>query len=249
MSVPSNTVRKSNPIIPCTQSIYEFDTTQRAPLGTRLEMSDRVFYYGFVPTSAPAGQLLCATQPVASAQSGLLKMAAASLGAKSLTMTNSANVTANFYAEGWWGVSTGTNGGETYRVRSNAAGTTGAALTLYDGLNTAITSGTNFFLLANEYANCLIGSQGLSFAVGVPLVNITASSYAWLQSWGPAAPSHVAATPAAAVLHLGTTGGITTTFDATTGGGIMAVAFQIGKNIGLAATAGQNNPVYLTIKP
>lgn len=249
MSVPSNTVRRTNPVIPVPQSIYEFSTTQQAPLGTRLEMSDRVFYYGFAAASVPAGAMLCATQPVASAQSGLLKIAATSAGIKVLTMTNSASVAANFYAEGWFGVSTGTNGGETYRVRSNVVGTTGASLTIYDGLNTAITSGTNFFLLPNDYANCVVGSQGLGFAVGVPLVNITASSYFWAQSWGPAAPSHVAATPAAGVIHLGTTGGVVTTFDLTTNGGIAAVAFQIGKNIGLAATAGQNNPVYLTIKP
>lgn len=249
MSVPSNTVRKSNPVIPCSQSIYEFDTTQRAPLGTRLEMSDRVFYYGFAAASVPVGAVLCATQPVASAQSGLLKMAATSAGIKLLTMTNSANVIANLYAEGWWGVSTGTNGGETYRIRSNAAGSTGVALTLYDGLNTAITSGTNFFLLRNEYAACEVGSAGLGYVVGVPVCNVTASSYFWMQTWGPAAPNHVAATPAAAVLHLGTTGGIGTTFDATTNGGVAGVAFQIGKNIGLAATAGQMNPVYLTIKP
>jgi hypothetical protein len=249
MSVPNNTVRKANQVIPTPQSIYEPQTTQQAPLGTKLELDDRVYYYAFSTASLSAGTLVCSPAPVASAQSGILAMATGAVGLKVLTMTNSASVAANAYAEGYFGVSTGTNGGEMYRVRSNALGTTGATLTIYDGLNTAITSGTNFFLIPNQYNNVKIGSQALDYAVGVVPVICSSSSYFWLQTWGPAAPSHVAATPANGVLVVGTTGGVVTTFDATTNGGIAAVALPIGKNIGLAATAGQQNPVFLQIRP
>lgn len=248
MSIPSNTVRKANQVLPVPQSIYESNLTQQAPLGTKLELDDRVYYYAFCTASLTGGAVVVCATAVTSAQSGLLAMAAGSLSAKALTMTNSASVAVNFYAEGWFGVSTGTNGGEMYRVRANAVGSTGAALTLYDGLNTAITSGTNFFLLQNQYNGVKVGSQALDCAAGVVPCAITASGYFWLQTWGPCAPTHVSATPAAGALVLGTTGSVVVTADATTNGGIAAVAFPIGKNIGLAATAGQANPVFLTIR-
>lgn len=250
MGVPSNNVFINDPIIPIDQSIYEPDaTTQRAPLGTRLRLADRVYYYAVASASVAAGTLVCSTAPVASHQSGLMAMAAASAGAKLLSGTSSAAVVANFYAEGYFGVATGTNGGEMYRIKSNAAGSTGFAITLYDGLNTAITSGTTFWLKANDFRNTFVGSQNISVPLGVAPVNVTSGANYWLQTWGPCNPSHVAATPAAGVLHLGTTGGIVTTFDATTQGGIATVAYQIGKNYTLAATAGQNNPVFLSILP
>lgn len=248
-SVPSNEVLVNDPIIPVPQSIYEPDTTQRAPLGTRLRMSDRTYYYAVASASLAGGTVVCAAPPVASHQSGLMAMAAASVGAKALTGTSSAAVAANFYAEGFFGVASGTNIGEMYRIKSNAAGSTGFSITLYDGLNTAITSGTAFWLMPNQFSNVFVGSQAIHCAVGVAPVNVTSGAYFWLQTFGVANPFHVAATPANGVLVLGTTGGVVVTADATTGGGISAVAYPIGKNSTLAATAGQANPVFLSILP
>lgn len=249
MSLPTNQVLVDDPIIPIDQSIYEPSTAQKAPLGTKLRLAGRVYHYGFVGASVPGGAVLCSTSPTASHQSGIFAVAATSAGSKIISGTSSAAVAANLYAEGYFGVATGTNIGEMYRIISQASGSAAMAITLYDRLNTAVTSGTGFFLVQNEYNNLVVGSQALSLAVGIAPVNVTSGAYAWLQTWGVAAPSHVAATPAAGVLHLGTTGGVVTTFDATTNGGIAGVAFQLGKNFNLAATAGQANPVYLTIKP
>lgn len=250
MSVPTNQVLVNDPIIPVPQSIYEPDaTTQRAPLGTRLRIADRSYYYAVASASVAGGTLLCSTNPIASHQSGIFAVAAASVGAKAITGTSSAAVTVNLYAEGYFGVASGTNVGEMYRIKSNAAGSTGFSITLYDGLNTAITSGTAFWIMQNQFQNALVGSQAIGTPIGVAPVNVTSGAYFWLQTWGYSNPTHVAATPASAVLHLGTTGGVVTTFDATTNGGIAGVAFQIGKNLNLAATAGQANPVFLTILP
>lgn len=247
MSIPTNVVSVNDPVIPIDQSIYEPNTTQMAPLGTRLRLADRVYYYAQASASVAGGTVLCAAAPVASAQSGIFLLAATSAGAKVLSGTSSAAVTANFYAEGNVGASTGAAAGEMYRIKTNVAGSTGFSITLYDGLNTTITSGAAFWLMQNPYKNVFVGSQNLSTPLGISPVAVTSGAYFWLQTWGPANPSHVAATPAAGVLHLGTTGGVVTTFDATTNGGLATVAYQIGKNSQLAATAGQNNPVFLTI--
>lgn len=250
MSVPTNAVGVNDPIIPIDQSVYEPDaTTQRAPLGTRLKVSDRVYFYAQASASVAGGAVLCAAAPTASHQSGIFAVAVASAGVKVLSGTSSAAVVANFYAEGYFGEALGAGAGELYRIAKNAAGSTGFSITLYDNLNTTITSGTGFWLMPNSYKNVFVGSQALGVPIGVAPVAVTSGAYFWLQTWGPANPSHVAATPAAAVLHLGTTGGVVSTFDATTNGGIAAVAYQIGKNSQLAATAGQSNPVWLSIQP
>ena len=86
-------------------------------------------------------------------------------------------------------------------------------------------------------------------AVGVAPINVTTGNYFWLQTWGPAAVQHAAATPAAAGVKLGTLGGVVAAFDATTNAGTAAVTQLIGKNFHLAATATQCNPIMLTVIP
>lgn len=249
MSNPSNLSSKLDPVIAVNQNIKEVSTTQQAPLGTRIRVGERTFHYAQASASVSGGTVVCSLGPVASHQSGILAIAAASVDQTVLSGTSSASVAANYYAEGYFGVATGTNIGEMYRIKSNAAGSTGFAITLYDGLVTAITSGTGFYLTPNPFTNVFVGSQALDMAIGVAPVNVTSGGYAWFQTWGPCGVKHVAATPANGVLVLGTTGGVAVTADATTGGGLSAVALPIGKNSRLAATAGQANPVFLTILP
>lgn len=248
MGVPSN-LNNWQPTIAVDQSIYEPDTTQRCPLGTRIVVGDRIFYYAQASASVAGGAVLCSTLPTLSHQSGIFAVAATSAGAKVISGTSSAAVAANLYAEGYFGAAAGAAIGEMYRIKQQSSGSAAMAITLYDGLNTTITSGANFWITQNPFKNVWVGSQNLDLPMGIAPVAVTSGAYFWLQTWGPANPSHVAATPAGGVLHLGTTGGVVTTFDATTNGGLAAVAYQIGKNTRQAATAGQANPVFLTVLP
>ena len=102
MSVPSNIVSIMDPVIPVNQSIYETSTTQKTKLGARLAVGDRVYRYAVLGASAnvTAGDLLCATQPVASHQSGLCTVAAATTGAAKLTVTVGVAATLNQYEIG-----------------------------------------------------------------------------------------------------------------------------------------------------
>lgn len=257
MSSPSNEVLVNEPWIPVRQDLMDGQgaaaggsalTTQNAPLGTRLRLSDRTYYYALASASLAGGTVVCAPEPTASHQSGILAVAATSAGAKVISCTSSAAVLGNYYAEGFFGVASGTNGGELYRIKGNAAGSTGFQVTLYDGLNTTITSGTAFWLAPNMFSNVFVGSQALDMPVGVTPTNVTSGGYFWLQTWGAANPEHVAATPAGGAIALGTTGGVVAAFNGGTTGP-NGYATIIGKNTYLAATAGQNNPVFLTILP
>lgn len=249
MSNPTNQVLLDDPIIPIDQSIYEPSTTQKAPLGTRLRLAGRVYVYAQASASVAGGTVLCAAAPTASHQSGIFAVAATSAGAKVISGTSSANVAANAYSEGYFGAALGDAAGELYRVKLNASGSAGIAITLYDGLNTTITSGTGFFLVPNPYKNCYVASQNLGIPVGVAPVAVTSGAYAWLQVEGVANVRHEAATPAGATIRVGTTGGVVSTFNSTTNDATTVSAYPIGKNSQLAATSGQNNPVVLTILP
>jgi len=251
MSVPSNIVKQLDPIIPIDQGIYEVSTTQKTKLGTRLQVGEKTFYYAKAAASVPGGAVLCAPAPTASHQSGILAVAAASAGVRTIYGTSSAAVAANVYDEGLFGISTGaTNGlGQCYKIQNQGSGTAAFTIKLYDGLVQSITSGVGYFLMPSPFNGINVGSAAADIPVGIAPLNITSGGYFWLQTWGPANPVHVGATPACAALKIGTTGGVTFAFNATTNDATTVQARILGQNSALAATAGQANPVFLTVLP
>jgi hypothetical protein len=250
-SVPSNSVNLLNPTIPVDQSIYEVSTAQKARIGTRLQVGEKVFYYAKAAASVPGGAVLCAPAPTASHQSAILAVAAATAGARTLSCTSSAAVAANVYDEGMFGIATGaTNGlGQCYKVSYQGSGTAGFTVKLYDGLAQAITSGVGYYLYPSPFNGVNIGSQVVDVPVGVAPLNVTSGAYFWMQTWGPAAAQHQGASAVAAALRLGTTGGLVAAFNATTNDATTVQARVIAQNGPLAATAAQTNPVFLTILP
>jgi hypothetical protein len=250
-SVPSNAVQQLNPTIPVDQGIYEVSTTQKTKLGTRLQVGEKVFYYAKAAASVPGGAVLCSPAPTASHQSGILAVSSADAGAKTLYATSSAAVAASVYDEGLFGIATGaTNGlGQCYKVVSQGSGTAAFTVKLYDGLAQAITSGVGYFLMPSPFNGVNIGSQVVDIPVGLAPLNVTSGAYFWMQTWGPAAAQHQAASAVAAALRLGTTGGVVAAFNATTNDATTIQARVIGQNSVLAATAGQTNPIFLTILP
>jgi len=239
------------PQIPCSQSIYEESSTQQAPLGTRKEVGDRVLFYGKVSTSAnvSAGNVVCASPLAASHQADILTPVATSAGVNKFSCAmGGLAITANEYYEGYVIVSTGTGNGNTYRIRTHnsiaASGT--LEVTLYDTLNAPMTATNELNFVPNMYNNVKVGSSALDLPVGVAVCAVTTGNYAWFQAFGPCAALNQAATPAGAAVKVGTTGGVLAARADTEGGG--AAAFEVGKNYNLAGTAGENTPVFLTIR-
>lgn len=258
MSVPSNAVSILNPQIPVDQSIYETSTTQKAKLGTRLQVGERVFYYAVLSTSAnvAAGELLCAPQLIASHQSGIMTAKTTGTGATVITFTAGTLGTVNQYAEGYVAfASTGLAGCGLYKIKANAAWATAATtanITLYDPIPGSLAA-QPVNLVPCMFKNVLVGTNSNGVAMGVAPVSVTTGEYFWIQTYGPAAVKHEGATVAAGGLALGTLGGVAN-FIATgtlgaTGSMIADYLLPIGKNFNLAATATQANPVFLTILP
>jgi len=217
-----------------------------------------VFYYARLSTSAnvAAGDVLCATNLVASHQSGIVTCAAATTGASTITVTAGTAFTANQYAEGYinFADSASAGGGWMFRVKSHPVIATAATgtITLYDSIPGTIAAGPVNFM-PNPFNQVLVGSAALGLPIGVAPVAVTTSNYFWLQTWGPASPRHTGATVAAGALSMATLGGVTN-FSVT--GTLAATGFAqidyksiIGKNLSLAATATECNPVFLMILP
>ena len=250
---PSATRTAWQPTIPVDQSIYESSTTQKAPLGTRLEVGERVFYYAQAANTYEGGDVLCSPVASASLQADILTPIAASSGSTTVTLTLGEAVTKNQFAEGYFSVSSGTAGNENvgylYKIKTNAAAASAGTLSieLYDPLEHAITAVAEINLTPNMYKSVIVGSQVLGQPVGVCPCDVTSAGYFWLQTYGPAAPLHEAATPVAAAVKLGTVGSV---LQAYLGGTTAAtdVTRVIGYNLNLAATAAECNPIILTIK-
>jgi len=240
------------PTIPVSQSIYDgTNTTQKAPLGTRLEVGDRVFHYCYATGSEPRGRVCCATSPAASMNGALAACSAATTGATSITFTCGTNVATNQYAEGYMGISKGTQGGAVYRIKSHgswATGATNAVVTLYDPLYKDLGAADELGFVQNIYDDVGTAATATSFPVCVPMVDVTAGGYFWGQTWGPAAPLNVEATAVGAVVKQGTTGGVVACFGGGTTGPA-AAGLPIGKNYDLAGTAGEYTPIFLMIRP
>ena len=84
--------------------------------------------------------------------------------------------------------------------------------------------------------------MGFPVTIRMPMIDVTSAGYFWGQVKGPAAALNQAATPAAAVLVPGTTGGVLAAATDNLAGNPF-----IGQNLNLAGTAGEYTPVYLSI--
>jgi hypothetical protein len=250
MSIPGNTVNIMDPTIPIDQGIYEESSTQKARLGTRLVVGDRVFRYARLATSANvnAGTLLCCPDPVASHSDNICKASVQTAGANFITCSASAGneFTANQYAEGYVAVgSTGLGGGGImYRVKSHASGAA-VPFYLYDNVATAVAAGPAG-LIPCLYNKVLQGNAEAALGAGVAPVAVTTGNYFWCQTWGPAAVKCSASHAAGLILRVGVSGGaasVVAITELTVGGG------PIGQNFNVAAVGSDACPVMLKINP
>lgn len=177
------------------QGIYKQSVTQRAKLGTRMDLGDgRVFYYAknsSAATALAAGKLIAS--PVIATQKETNLTVAVAIGDKKVTFVGASvgATTADQYAEGYLYTPTAgdTGPGQTYKIRGNTAFATAGTGTiyLYDGVVTAFDTTTDVIIVPCIFKDVIITPDDVIFALGVPLIPVTASYYFWVQTWGPVA--------------------------------------------------------------
>ena len=168
---------------------YDSETSPSHQLGTiGITTDGRRFRYCLnnASTAMVAGQLQQGRAEDTGDQS--LLMAAASIGATSVTTVGTVTVTANQYANGYivFTGEGGTGNGLYYRIKSHPAATAAVVtLTLYEGLEVAITTSTQADLVPNLYDGVIVyPTSATSAPAGVAVIAVPASSYGWIQTGG-----------------------------------------------------------------
>jgi hypothetical protein len=242
MGVPANTVNVLNPTIPIDQSIYEDSSTAKARLGTKLIVGDREFRYA---RAAAASSLVAGRVSVmAEASTGFctttLTLAAASSGQNIVTCTSTSLAAANDFAEGFLYVADSNGEGYMGRIKSNAAGSTGFNVTLYDNLPAALTATSKAGLVPNQYAAVTLTATGKP--MGVNPIAVTSSYYFWLQTKGMANVLRADTAAAFAPLKISATAGALSACGTLAATGTASGYTVVGYNHGLPAVDTECSP-------
>lgn len=234
------------------QAFWESSSTQKHPLGTRVQSSDgRVYRYAkagsvdlvkgnVIQASAPAANHLALT-PTATCAAGTF-VVTATLGATAAA--------ANLYAEGYLQVDTAPDLAGFYTIKDHLAVLSSGIITvnldLNDPIQVSITATSRVGLIANPYSGVIQTPTTITAkVVGVAPYIITAAQFGWLQTWGPACVL-INGTPAvtAPVINGATTAGSVDVWTAAA----QPTANYVGEmlQVGVSAKA---NAVFLKISP
>jgi hypothetical protein len=173
------------------QSIYETSSVQLAELGSRKVVGDRVFRYALSGGTITAG-LLAASPNVDAKHLNTTIATNAVTGVKALTIVLTTSAAANYFAEGYVHVQSGTaaNIGHMYKIKSHGSigDTSSGVFSLYDSVKVAIASnGDKVTLFPSQYSKVVTLTDQTGPTVGIAPIAVSSSDYFWLQTWGPCA--------------------------------------------------------------
>lgn len=166
------------------QGIYEESSTAKHPLGSRLQIGGRVFYYSQASEALSAGKLNTYFPTVITEDTVTVAHA---IGTRKVSVTASATVVANELAEGYLIVDEGTGAGEMYKIKSHPAITSTAVgvFELYDPILTAwAIADTDVTLYGSPWRVRESNTAQTESAAGVSQVSVTDEYYFWNQTYG-----------------------------------------------------------------
>ena len=171
------------------QPLFTSSATQYHELGAKMVTGDgREYRYCLAGgVSTVPGQLYSAAAQTTAHQN--VAVAAAAIGATTVTLTGSLTLTSNQYAQGWLIVSVTPGQGYMYKVSGNTAVTsaTGCVITLNDPILVALTTASTVSLVLNPYSLVIVApTTATANPVGASVYIITNGQYGWLQTKGPA---------------------------------------------------------------
>ena len=173
------------------QDVYTESATQQADLGSYAETADgRGFRYCKVGAVATVAGKVYQSRPLDATNeqpSGGLGVAAAAVGATSITISTSITLAADLLARGYLSVNVTPGQGHVYRIKGNTAvsAATGCVITLEDPIRVALTTSSKVIVSAHPY-NGIVVEPGTPTGtiIGVATHVITAGYYGWIQTKG-----------------------------------------------------------------
>lgn len=185
-------VLKSAAISIAPQELFTSSTTQGTDLGAFASTGDgRYFRYALNGSVLMVvGKVYQGPAEDATNQSpaGGLSVAAAAIGATSVTTTTTVTLAANLLAGGYMSVAISSGLGQNLKIKGNTAATAAAVtFTLEDPLQVALTTSSKIVVHKSPYDSIVVAPATLTAApVGVSVYAIPAASYGWIQTHGPA---------------------------------------------------------------
>lgn len=181
----------TGPVIAVGADLLSDSSTQFHALGAYVETADgRGFRYAKAGgTSLVAGKLQQSAAQDTTNQnpSGGLAVAAAAIGATTVTLTGSLTLAANLLAGGYMSVAVTPGIGYTYRVLGNTAvaGAANCSVTLADPIQIALTTSSKVTFSKHPYDSVIVNPTTATGApVGVANSIITNAQFGWLQTRG-----------------------------------------------------------------
>jgi len=215
----------STPVHLVGHDILVASTVQQHNLGAYAETPDgRGFRYGKVGAVATLpGRVYQSPALDATNQtlSGGHSVAAAAIGATTVTLTNSITLAANLVAGGYMSVVVAPGIGYTYRIASNTgvSAAAGMVITLEDPLVVALTTSSKIIICKHPYDGIVIDpGTPTGVIVGIPTAIYPIGSFCWVQVSGPCAALFTgtgAASKAVGSLTGGTSGSLAPAIAAT----------------------------------
>ncbi len=175
--------------LPSEIDIYDIDTTQRYPLGTKLEQANKIFRYVEFGGTTKAGDLV-QTEATDAAHdvldpSGTGTGAGVAAGSKIISTADTITLVQDEYAGGQMMIEDGAGTGYNYMIESNDDAASNALFRIKHGLAVAITSTTNVRLVKSKYKELLICPTTLTgLPVGVGVGVGADGSFGWMVTQG-----------------------------------------------------------------
>lgn len=228
------------------QEIFTTSSTQGTDIGSFATSGDgRYFRYALAGgTSLVPGKLQQspAQDTTNYNPSGGLAVAAAAIGATTVTLTGSLTITANALAGGILSVAVTPGQGYSYKIKSNTAVAAAAncVITLEDPIIVALTTSSKVVIGLNPYAGVIVNpATATGSPVGVAVFAITNAQYGWVQTHGIVS----------CLNDSSTTIGLGLTASAATAGAVKTMT-STGVQVGYAINAGvttEYDVMFLTI--
>ena len=224
--------------------LWETSTTQKYTLGQRVAVSNgMVFHYAYALTALVANEFaFTATRAAGYSEIATIGCTAGAIGDMSVEiLVNTAlSITENQFQGGYWCISSQTaslSSLQTLFIKSHPAGTknTKCVLQLHNPLLHVVNSRSQGCMVQNPFWGVQATQGEVYVPIGMAVTTVAATSYCWLQTWGPNGIRCEAGTPATTACNL--------TVGSTAGSVASAVNLSLYPLVGVAGgnTTGLNN--------
>lgn len=194
-------------VIPPDIDIFTIDTTQKFPLGTKLERAENVYRYVEYGGTTAAGDLCAAEQPDGAhddlnptGTGSAYGTAGVAAGDTIISIADSITLVADEYAGGSLVIEADTGAGYRYRILRNSAEASNASVEIQDGLAVAIDSTSDVKLVKSLYKEVVESPTTLAASlVGFSQAIGADGSFGWICTRGPTAALEDSATDAVSI--------------------------------------------------